>query len=169
MPLILSIIFIITAILFVVYGIYATKSGAPFWPTGRKKVKQMIQLAELTKDDVVMDLGSGDGRIVRAAAPYVTRAIGIEINPVLHYWALFLRLCSPYKKQMIFEQTNLWKTDLSEIDVLFLFFMPDKMEKLHQKIKKEMKPGSRIVSNIFQFPGWSIVKKHDMIYVYQLS
>lgn len=146
------------SVVFALYSVYALKQGAPFLPTGRRKVKQMIIMAKLQPTDVVMDLGSGDGRIIFAAAPHVSTAIGIEINPILCYtsklWAYITR-----KNNVKFFAKNFWNVDISQVDVLMLFCIKDKMSKMQNKIEKEMKPGSRILSNIFSFNHWE--PKHE--------
>jgi len=112
-----------------------------------------------------MDLGSGDGRILFLASENVKQAIGIEINPVLYCYS---KLKNKIKQKQNIEiiRGNLWNTDLSKVDVLTLFFMQDKMEKLGEKIKREMKPGSRVVSNTFSFPNWEVKEKDGNIKLY---
>ena len=77
--------------IFEIYSLYAMIKAAPFVPTASNLVGTMVKLAELKSDYNLMDLGSGDGRIVKAAAPLVARAVGVEINPVL-YWLSRWRL-----------------------------------------------------------------------------
>ena len=153
---------------FIIYGVFAMKSAAPFVPAMKKNVKKMIKEANIQSDETVMDLGSGDGRIVRMAAPYAKESIGIEINPVLYYLSRFLHLFNR-KKNITYLRKNLWKVSLAEVDVLFLFFISTKMPKLKEKIMKEMKPGSRVVSHTFSFPDWKPEKKHGIVSVYRVE
>lgn len=149
--------------LFFVYTIYAIMRGAPFVPTALGNVKKMIEIAELHAHETLMDLGSGDGRILKKAAPHVREAIGVEINPLLYFWSK-MRL-KKYKNVRIMRE-NLWKIDLSHVDVLTIFFISHHMGALMQKIKKEMRPGSRVVSYGFKFPDWQYIKKDGKVYLY---
>ena len=151
--------------IFALYTAYAMWKGAPFVPTSHDHVAGMMAMAGLTKDDVVMDVGSGDGRIVFAAGKECQRAIGIEINPLL-FWVSRLNAWRKGIRNVAFRRQNLWDADFSEATVLTLFFIAPKMNRMEQKIQKEMKPGSRIVSYGFRFPNWQYTKKDDTIYLY---
>jgi len=166
---IINILYIILAIgyvfvaLFIAYTMYAFIKGAPFVPTAKGNVGKMIRIAKLTKYDTLLDLGSGDGRILKRAAKFVKKAIGIEINPLLYWWSKLL--LSKYDNIEIY-RNDLWKTDLSSVDVLTLFFIAGKMDALQKKIKREMQPGSRVVSYGFKFPNWNYVTNDDKVYLY---
>lgn len=149
--------------IFCVYTIYAVIKGAPFIPTALGNVAKIIAIARLKKTDTLIDLGSGDGRILRRAAPHVKSAVGIEINPLLYYWSKW-RLAQ--HKNVVVKRQNLWSTSLAEADVLTLFFIAHHMGALKQKILKEMKPGSRVVSYGFSFPDWQPVQKDGKVYLY---
>ena len=147
------------------YTLYALFSAAPFVPTGKKNVTKMLAFADLKAGETLMDLGSGDGRVLFAAARSGAKSIGIEISPVLFYWSQIIRKLKRAKKVEILRQ-NLWDTDLSDVDVVSIYFIPGKMPKLMQKIKSEMRPGSRIVSHAFTFPDWQYSKKDGKVYLY---
>ena len=125
----------------------------------------MLNLSDLKSDEVLMDLGSGDGRIIVEAAKTGARCVGIEINPTL-YWLSKIKIFFSRLDNAKVQRTNLWITDLKEVDVLTLYFIPSKMDKLRKKIKKEMRPGSRVVSHAFAFPDWQYTKKDDKVYLY---
>lgn len=147
------------------YTIYAMLSGAPFVPTKPDIVERMLTLAELKAGERLMDIGSGDGRIVFAAAVRGAYCVGIEINPLL-YWKSRWTQYRQKIKNVEFRRENLWDIDLSDVDVLTLFFIHHKMEKMKQKILREMKPGSRVVSQGFYFPDWQYAKKDGKVYLY---
>lgn len=150
-------------LVYFVYTIYAMVKAAPFVPMNKKNVQALLDMAKLKSGDILMDLGSGDGRILELSAPFVNRAIGIEINPLLYFWSRFkLRNI----KNTYVRREDLWSTSLADINVLTLYFIPHKMGQLAEKIKKEMKPGSRVVSYAFQFHGWQYIEKNDKIYLY---
>lgn len=157
------IILYVLVLVYFLYTIYAMYKAAPFVPMSKKNVQAMIDMAELKTGDVLMDLGSGDGRILECASPFVNKAIGIEINPILYLWSKF-RLRKQKNIEIIRE--DLWKTDLSRVSVLTLYFIPPKMDKLAEKIKKEMKPGSKVMSYAFKFHDWQYKEKNDKMYLY---
>ncbi|MEK7643960.1 MAG: hypothetical protein AAB390_01505 [Patescibacteria group bacterium] len=145
------------------YTLYAMFKAAPFVPLSKENVQGLLALARLRPEDVLMDLGSGDGRILASASPAVARAIGIEINPILYWWSKF-RWRHLANVKIVRE--DLWKTDLSGVDVLTLYFIPPKMSRLAQKIKAEMKPGSRVLSYAFKFPDWQYAEKDGKMHLY---
>ena len=144
--------------------------AAPFVPTSRKTVKKMIEMAELDKKDIVYDLGSGDGRLVIAAArKRVKKAVGFEINPLLNIYARIkskiLRL-----KNTTFLTKSIWSADLSKCNKLFVYLLPNSMTKLEAKILEEMKDGSYIVSHSFKFPNLEPVNEYEgKIRVYKVD
>ena len=158
-------LFIFVVFSYSIYSLYAVISGAPFVPTNKDRLRKMIKMANLKPTDKVIDLGSGEGRITIAAAKYCAKSVGVEINPSL-YW--FSKIKTVGKKNIEFRNESLWKTDLSDYDLVFIYFIPHRMKKLAEKIKKEMKPGSRIISNAFLFPDWQYIEKDDNIYLYEI-
>jgi precorrin-6B methylase 2 len=157
----------VALLVFAGYLLLGIRQGAPFVPTGGKSVVRMMALADLQPGEVCMDLGSGTGRIVFAAAKKGATGIGIEINPFLHWWARARAMFGRYKG-VSFSRADLWTTNVSHVDVLTIFFIKDKMPRLKEKLQKEMKPGSRIVSNIFTFPDWPYEKKSGNVYLYRV-
>jgi len=116
-------------------------------------VHRMMEMADVGPDDVVYDLGCGDGRMILAAAGrYHARAVGIEIDPLRYLWCQFLITLTGQRKRVQIIFGNLFNKDLSEADVVMCYLMPDALSKLEDKLKKELRPGTRIVSNRFTFP-----------------
>ena len=111
-------------------------SGAPYVPTKHEKVAQMLELAKLQEHEKVVDLGSGDGRIVFAAADQCNHATGVEISPSLH-WISKVKLKKKKLKNVSLIRNSLWNVDLSKYDIVFIYFIPHRMKKLSKKIKKE--------------------------------
>ncbi|KKW42505.1 MAG: hypothetical protein UY92_C0006G0066 [Candidatus Magasanikbacteria bacterium GW2011_GWA2_56_11] len=145
------------------YMVYAAVSGAPFWPLAPDAVGKLIASAGLDPRDTLVDLGSGDGRILEAAAPYVRSAVGFEINPFLCWWSRFRLRHYPHVRVL---RRSFWGENLSGATVVTLFFIPGKMDKLAHKLLAELAPGTRIVSAGFQFPGWHYEKKDGTVYLY---
>jgi len=152
---------------FSIWNVYAIIRGAPFVPSAKKRVETMISVADLQKTDTLLDLGSGDGRIVRRVASLVKEARGIEINPSLALWSKVLNALQ-HKKNVNIRCADFWHYDLHDIDVLFVYCIDHKMNKLEAKVKKEMKPGARVVSNGFKFSEWKPAKEEGGVCVYQL-
>lgn len=152
-------------IVLLAYGVYSFHTGAPFVPTSRKRVAIMISLANPKPGEKILDLGSGDGRIVLTASQTGAECLGIEINPALYHWSK-LKAFLKRSKNVSFKRSNFWNYNLEEIDVMFIYFINTKMERLAEKIKKEMKPGSRIISHGFVFPNWQYQTKDGNIYLY---
>lgn len=152
-------------LIYTVYSVFALRSAAPFVPTGRRSIKKMLDLADVNKEDYVVDIGSGDGRMVEAAARRAAFAVGIEINPILH-WIALCRKSIYGQRNTGFVREDLWKQDLSEANVVMMFFIKSKMSRLEKKLRRELKPGTRVVSHIFTFPGWQYTKKDGMLYLY---
>jgi 16S rRNA A1518/A1519 N6-dimethyltransferase RsmA/KsgA/DIM1 with predicted DNA glycosylase/AP lyase activity len=158
-------IFYLCLWIYIIYSIYATVSGAPFVPSKQIRVDKMIEMADLKPEDRVIDLGSGDGRIVLAASGLCAQADGVEINPLL---VAMSKKWTAGKKNINIRRMSMWKTNLSSYNVIFVYLIPHRMNKLAQKIKKEMKSGSRVISNAFSFPDWPIIKKDGNIFLYEL-
>ncbi len=151
-----------------IYTLIAIFKGAVYLPTPKKRVRQIVSLAKPKKTDVVIDLGSGDGRILAAFRKAgVKECIGIEINPLLYLFSK-IRFFITGQKNVKTYFKDIWKTDLSNVDILATFFVPVFMEKLEKKILNEMKKGSRVVSYRFKFPNLELVDSLDNVYLYKL-
>ncbi|MFH0979330.1 MAG: SAM-dependent methyltransferase, partial [Candidatus Roizmanbacteria bacterium] len=94
----------------------------------------------------------GDGRIVRTAVKhYEVKGVGIDINPLLIYWAKILG-----KNKAQFKVENIFDTDLKQADYVYIFLMPKLIEKLTLKMNKELKKGTIVISHAFPVKGWEI-------------
>ncbi len=122
-------------------------------PTPQALVDTMLDLAELTADDYLVDLGSGDGRTVITAAKRGARAHGIEYNPNMVELARRNAQQEGVSDRATFEQGDLFEKDFSNADVITLFLLPSLNERL-RPILLEMRPGVRVVSNSFGMGAW---------------
>jgi ribosomal protein L11 methylase PrmA len=121
-----------------------------FVPTPQEVVDAMLKLAKVTKNDVVYDLGSGDGRIpITAAKTYGARGVGIDIDPQRIKEATENLKNSGVGERVKFLNQDLFTTDISEATVVTLYLLPSLNLKLMPKLNKELKPGTRIVSHAF--------------------
>ncbi|MEJ2447100.1 MAG: class I SAM-dependent methyltransferase [Anaerolineales bacterium] len=128
--------------------------GAPWVPTPRSTVQDMLDLAEIKPGELIYDLGCGDGRIlITAAKKYQARAVGIELDPLRWLWCQILITLMGLRDQVKVHQGNLFQYDLSRADVVTCYLLPDTNKKLQDKLLQELKPDTRVVSNTFLFPG----------------
>ena len=124
-----------------------------FVPTPTDIVEKMLELANVKPTDVVCDLGSGDGRIVIAAAKkHGCKAVGYELDKDLVEQSRATAEAAGLTQLVTFEHKDLFTADLTEVDVLTVFLLPQQLGKLIPQIEK-MKPGSRVISHQFEIPG----------------
>lgn len=122
-------------------------------PTSEAMVEKMLDLAKVTPKDVVMDLGSGDGRMIIAAARRGARAIGVEFNPDLVKLSEQAAAKAGVSDKASFVQGDMFAADISKATVLSLFLLPEHFARLTPKFLA-LPPGSRIVVNTFGIPEW---------------
>ena len=158
--------------------IFDPRTLAPYVPTPERVVEQMLEAAGVTKDDVVYDLGSGDGRILIAAAEkFKAKAVGIEINPTLVAETRQRVEELGLAELVSVQQAHLLEADLSPASVVMVYLLSSSNEQLKPKFEKELEEGARVVSHDFQFQGWkpaqTIEVKGDSrahrIYVYEMG
>ena len=151
------------------------RRGAPYLPTFATKLNVMFDLikrhiATANKNNSgsktsiqqlsslnFVDLGSGDGRVVFRAARegMFQKSVGYEINPALHMWVKFRQLVTPkYWSSTDFYLGDLWKIKLHNYDVVAVYGLYPIMDRLGKKLQNELKPGSIVVSNVFEIPNW---------------
>jgi precorrin-6B methylase 2 len=122
-------------------------------PTPQAVVDKMLDMAKVTKTDVVYDLGSGDGRTVITAAKRGATAMGIEYNPDMVELSKKNAVAAGVADKATFVKADLFETDLSKADVITMFLLPSINLKLRPKIL-DLKPGTRVVSNTFTMEDW---------------
>lgn len=142
--------------LIILYAVFEIRSGflgAPYVPTTSAFVDEILKKAALKKGNFFMELGSGDGRVVRAAVKnYGVRGVGVELNPLLIIYASLLARLQGLR-EIKFKRENFFDTDLKNCDVLFLFLLPKTLIKLRPKMEKECKR-CLIISHGFEIAGW---------------
>jgi precorrin-6B methylase 2 len=122
-------------------------------PTPQPLVEKMLDMAQVTPQDFVMDLGSGDGRTVITAAKRGTTALGIEYNPDMVTLSEKNAAAANVSAKATFRKADLFETDLSKATVITMFLLPSINMKLRPKIL-DLKPGTRIVTNTFTMEDW---------------
>ncbi len=129
----------------------------PFVPTPMPVVDAMLDMAKVGKDDLLYDLGSGDGRIViRAAERFGCRGVGVDLNPerVAEARAAAKKAGSQIESLVRFEEGDVFTFDFSKATVVTMYLLPSVNVKLRPRILKELKPGTRIVSHDFDMGEW---------------
>ena len=127
----------------------------PYVPTPQVVVDRMLDLAKLKAGETVIDLGSGDGRImIEAATRYGARGFGVEIDPRLVKLSNDRAAKAGVADRVKFLQQDLFKTDLHEANVLTLYLLPDVNLALRPKILAELRPGARVVSHDYGMGDW---------------
>ena len=129
-------------------------SLAPYWPSPLQVVDCMLDLADVDADDVVIDLGSGDGRIVIAAAQRGARGIGIDYNPKRIAEANANAAASGVQNLVTFIEGDIRDADLSEATVVTLYLLASSNVELRPKLTRELRAGARIVSCSFGMGDW---------------
>lgn len=159
-------------LLFVVVSILWTNYvGAPWAPTSLSKINTMLTTAEVGENDLVYDLGCGDGRIiVTAAVRFRARAVGFEIDPLRYLWCQIIITVLGIRDRVQVIYGNFFQQDLSPASVVTCYLLPDTNIKLEKKLKSELQSGTRVISHSFLFPGLNpVVKDHKKkIYFYQI-
>ncbi len=127
----------------------------PYVPTPHQVVEEMLRLANVGKNDVVYDLGCGDGRIVIAAAQkFGARGVGVDIDPERIKESNANARQAGVSDRVKFLQQDLFEIDLSEATVVTLYLLPEVNLRLRPKLLRELKPGTRIVSHNYDMGDW---------------
>ncbi len=143
---------------------------SPWWRTTRRIARIQCKLAKISKNDVIYDLGSGDGTaLITAAKEFGARGVGVEID-LLRYWysQIAIRLQGVSKKVMIVRK-NFFAVDVSPATVVIMYLVPKALNRLKPKLLKELKPGTRIVTFVYQIDLPLVAKDlENEVYVYEI-
>jgi hypothetical protein len=131
------------------------KDAGPYIPSPESVVSDMLKLAEVGPSDFVIDLGSGDGRIVLTAAKvFGARGFGVEIKEDLVKESNEAARLAGISERVKFFARDLFKTDISQATVLTMYLLPDTVNLLKDKLLAELKPGTRVISHDYPLTGW---------------
>lgn len=137
------------------YRVASAQGDVPYVPTPNEVVVEMLKIAGVTKDDVVYDLGSGDGRlVVTAAQQFGARGIGVELDPMLIQKSNESAKLAGVSDRVKFVQQDLFETDFKDATVVTLYLLTQVNLKLRPKLLSELKPGTRVVSHQFRMGAW---------------
>jgi trans-aconitate methyltransferase len=127
----------------------------PFVPTHEKVVDEMLKVAKVGKNDVLYDLGSGDGRIpITAAKRWGTRGVGVDIDPKRIEEARENATKAGVADKVKFMQQDLFETNIKDATVVTLYLLPDVNLRLRPKLLADLKPGTRVVSHNYDMGDW---------------
>lgn len=140
--------------------------GAPYVPSRSAQVQALVELSGVRPGEKAVDLGSGDGRIVEAFARVGAEAHGYEINPLL-VWASRQRLrAAGLSEKAFIHWKSFWPIDLSSMDIVVFFGTRHMLDQLSEKLRRELKPGARIVSNGYKLPGWTVERSLNRAHLF---
>jgi 16S rRNA A1518/A1519 N6-dimethyltransferase RsmA/KsgA/DIM1 with predicted DNA glycosylase/AP lyase activity len=168
---IIAFICILVSFLFFVSTFWPNAKGAPWVPTRLKKARKMLEMANIQPDEVIYDLGCGDGRIiVMAARKFNAQAVGVEIELIKYLWCQLLITILGLRKKVKVVRGDLFKQDISQADIVFCYLLQSTNDRLEEKLKLELQPKTRVVSNTFLFHNLSKISEDDYsgIYVYEI-
>ena len=139
-------------------------------PTRHERIRKALRLANLQPDEILYDLGAGDGRVlVIAAKEFGAQAVGVEIGPVqcAVSWGNALR--NRVSSKIKIEAGNFYHVDLNKADVVFAYLTSDQAGRLQGKFERELKKGARVVTISFSLPDWEPVylDRDDLIFLYE--
>lgn len=158
-------LFIIIVFLFLVLSMVWPPDSpwAPWWRTNSKTARAMCHLAKITKNDIIYDLGSGDGTaLLVACKEFGAKGVGIEIDPLRVFISKLRVKFSTSEKNIEIIRKNFFAVDISKATVVFVYLVPKTLDKLKPKFLEELKPGTRIIS--FRYKMNLPLKAHDKNY-----
>ena len=138
--------------------------GPPYLPIFNNRLAQIIELGQLKPGDRLIDLGCGDGRLLRYAAKRGIQVIGYEINPILFFicWLTTRR----YSQNVTLIFGNFWQKDFVEAEVVYVFLLPRLMTKLAKKLDDYSYKPVKLISFSFIIPNRKIIKKMNNLFLY---
>jgi SAM-dependent methyltransferase len=158
----------VTGVLFLLgFSVYVwgqeVNLDVPYVPTPNEVVAQMLKMADVGKDDILYDLGCGDGRIIISAAEkFGARGFGVDLNPVRIAESKANAEKAKVTDRVQFLNKDLFETSFKEASVLTLYLLPSVNLKLRPKILRELKPGARVVSHDFTMGEWEADQTADI-------
>ncbi len=156
-------IFIFILVCFLIINVFFE---LPFVGARKEHIKVMLGLSQIQKGDVIVDLGSGDGRLLIEAAKRGARAIGYEINPVLIIVSRIKIMLTNQSANAIVKKQSLWEADLKQADVIFVYALKKSMPKFENFVFKNAKKSAKVIANTNPFPKKKPKMKKGQIFLY---
>lgn len=158
-----NVLLVIIAITFLCFT-FVILFGAPYLPTLKPRINDAFDLLKLRKGGTLLELGSGDGRVLKEAAKRGYNAVGIEYNPLLVMYSKVVTF--PYRKQVRVRWGNFWTMPLPDTDAVFVFLLDRYMTKLDELLQSRYTEPTKLVSFAFKVPGRTIQKQKRGLYMY---
>lgn len=143
--------------------------GAPFVASDDQTTKEITSLVKQYKGKKVIDLGSGDGKLVIALAQAGVDAYGIELNPLLVWRSRKTIKKLKLQKKAHIQWGNFWTVKLSDFDIVILYGIKHIMHNLGEKLYKELPRGAYVMTNFFTFPQWKPFRQHERVVIYKIK
>lgn len=162
---------LVLVILLFTYQLYTNvwQPGAIYYPTTNSTVRQMLKLSQAGPKDTLIDLGSGDGRILMAAARLGTQAIGYEIDPFL-VWQSRRRIHQAnLDKLATVHWRSFWQADFKQATIVTVYLFPHLMNRLQGLLEKKVNHPIRLVANDYPFSQLVPTKHYRQIYLYHFT
>jgi cyclopropane fatty-acyl-phospholipid synthase-like methyltransferase len=160
---IVSLVFLVLFLTSIISVLY----GAPYVVTDKETLEKIVNLVDIKKNTKVVDLGSGDGRIVIAFAKRGVEAHGFEVNPFLVALSKINIRRKGLSNNAFIHWKNFWRQDLSKFNVVVFYGITHVMFELEQKLKEELKKGALVITHSYKLPNWNHSKKVGAIYLYK--
>lgn len=168
----IAVLIIILVLLLLLSAVWPPDSPwSPWWKTYKKTGKAAIKLANISSNDVVYELGSGDAEFLLLVAKNVgARCIGIEIDPLRHIIAKMRVKNSRLNSKITLKKKSFFDEDLKPSTVVYVYLIPRVLKKITPKFKRELKPGTRIVSFVYPIKDLKLVKedKTNKLFLYKI-
>jgi hypothetical protein len=159
-------IFIIAATIIFIFG-FVVLFGAPYVPTLNKQQVSALKLLDLKPGQTLLELGSGDGRMLRAAAKQGIKSIGYELNPLL---VIYSKISTyKYRRLITIKWANFWRQKLPKCEGIYVFLLDRYMLKLDKKIIQEKHSSVKLVSFAFKIPEKQPITEADGLFLYTYS
>ncbi|MBK5113520.1 MAG: methyltransferase domain-containing protein [Candidatus Heimdallarchaeota archaeon] len=157
----------VIGLIIIIFLAWSTIKGAPWSPTSKEKILKILTMASIKPNEIVYDLGCGDGRVlIMAAKHFNARAIGIEIDPIRFLWCKFrIRLLGLGDKvQVIYG--DFFSKNLSNADIIICYLLQNTNDKLQAKLQAELHPQAKVISNKFVFSDLHLICEDDKLEIY---
>ncbi len=164
-------IFTIVLLLFLLSMIWPPDSPwSPWWRTSQRIALLQCELAKVKKDDVIYDLGSGEGTaLIIAARTKGARGVGVEIDPLRMFVSKVLIKLNGVSHKIKIVRKNFFDVDVSDATVIYAYLIPKTLARLKSKFLKELKPGTRVVTFVYKIDLPLVTEDiENEIYVYQI-
>ncbi|OQY45537.1 MAG: hypothetical protein B6242_10095 [Anaerolineaceae bacterium 4572_78] len=165
--------FIIGILLFIGLSSYLSVPwGAPWVPTSIKTSKAMLTMADVKSNQVVIDLGAGEGRLVRMAVhAFNAKAIGVEIDPVRCAIANMLIMLTSISEHAHVYHGNLFSFDVSSADIVTIYLSHKAVKQLTPYLGRNLRPGTKVISNSFPFFDWRpiLIDEDKRLFMYEIG